>query len=33
MPPRLGEQTASVLTEVLGLDASAVRALREKGVV
>jgi crotonobetainyl-CoA:carnitine CoA-transferase CaiB-like acyl-CoA transferase len=33
MPPRLGEQTASVLADVLGLDAAAVQALREKGVV
>lgn len=33
MPPRLGEQTAGVLAEVLGLDADAVKALREKGVV
>jgi crotonobetainyl-CoA:carnitine CoA-transferase CaiB-like acyl-CoA transferase len=33
MPPRLGEQTARVLADVLGLDASAVQALREKGVV
>jgi crotonobetainyl-CoA:carnitine CoA-transferase CaiB-like acyl-CoA transferase len=33
MPPRLGEQTAAVLAEVLGLDADAVTALRVKGVV
>lgn len=33
MPPRLGEQTASVLADVLGLDAAAVQVLREKGVV
>ncbi len=33
MPPRLGEQTASVLNELLGLDATAVNALRAKGVV
>ena len=33
MPPRLGEQTASVLGELLGLDADAVRLLKEKGVV
>ena len=33
MPPRLGEQTASVLQELLGLDADAVQALRDKGVV
>lgn len=33
MPPRLGEQTASVLGELLGLDADAVNALRAKGVV
>jgi hypothetical protein len=33
MPPRLGEQTASVLADVLGLDSVAVQALRAKGVV
>jgi crotonobetainyl-CoA:carnitine CoA-transferase CaiB-like acyl-CoA transferase len=33
MPPRLGEQTAAVLADVLGLDSAAVQALREKGVV
>jgi crotonobetainyl-CoA:carnitine CoA-transferase CaiB-like acyl-CoA transferase len=33
MPPRLGEQTAAVLTELLGLDTAAVTALRERGVV
>lgn len=33
MPPRLGEQTATVLSELLGLDAVAVDALRAKGVV
>ena len=33
MPPRLGEQTTSVLGELLGLDADAVTALRAKGVV
>jgi crotonobetainyl-CoA:carnitine CoA-transferase CaiB-like acyl-CoA transferase len=33
MPPRLGEQTAGVLNELLGLDADAVAALRAKGVV
>jgi crotonobetainyl-CoA:carnitine CoA-transferase CaiB-like acyl-CoA transferase len=33
LPPRLGEQTAAVLADVLGLDAAAVQALREKGVV
>ncbi len=33
MPPRLGEQTASVLGELLGLDADAVNALKAKGVV
>jgi crotonobetainyl-CoA:carnitine CoA-transferase CaiB-like acyl-CoA transferase len=32
-PPRVGEHTASVLEEVLGLDARAVGALEEKGVV
>jgi crotonobetainyl-CoA:carnitine CoA-transferase CaiB-like acyl-CoA transferase len=33
MPPRLGEQTAAVLGELLGLDADAVAALRERKVV
>jgi crotonobetainyl-CoA:carnitine CoA-transferase CaiB-like acyl-CoA transferase len=33
MPPRLGEQTVEVLSELLGLDAGAVAALRERGVV
>ncbi len=33
MPPRLGEQTASVLGELLGLDAEEVGALKAKGVV
>lgn len=33
MPPRLGEQTASVLSELLGLDAASLDALRAKGVV
>jgi crotonobetainyl-CoA:carnitine CoA-transferase CaiB-like acyl-CoA transferase len=33
MPPRLGEQTATVLGELLGLDAAAVKALKDKGVV
>jgi crotonobetainyl-CoA:carnitine CoA-transferase CaiB-like acyl-CoA transferase len=33
MPPRLGEQTASVLGELLDLDADAVKALKDKGVV
>ncbi len=33
MPPRLGEQTATVLGELLGLDAAAVQALKDKGVV
>jgi crotonobetainyl-CoA:carnitine CoA-transferase CaiB-like acyl-CoA transferase len=33
MPPRLGAQTASVLSELLGLDAAAVDALRSRGVV
>jgi crotonobetainyl-CoA:carnitine CoA-transferase CaiB-like acyl-CoA transferase len=32
-PPRLGEQTAAVLNELLGLDAEDVTALRAKGVV
>ena len=33
MPPALGEQTDRVLSELLGLDASAVASLRERGVV
>ncbi|MBN9122616.1 MAG: CoA transferase [Planctomycetes bacterium] len=33
MPPRLGAQTAAVLNELLGLDADAVKALRDRGVV
>jgi crotonobetainyl-CoA:carnitine CoA-transferase CaiB-like acyl-CoA transferase len=33
MPPHLGEQTATVLGELLGLDADAVSRLRERGVV
>jgi crotonobetainyl-CoA:carnitine CoA-transferase CaiB-like acyl-CoA transferase len=33
MPPRLGEQTAAVLGELLGLDADAVAVLRERKVV
>jgi crotonobetainyl-CoA:carnitine CoA-transferase CaiB-like acyl-CoA transferase len=33
MPPRLGEQTASVLTELLGLDSAAIDAFRLKGIV
>ena len=33
MPPGLGEQTDRVLSELLGLDASAVAILRERGVV
>jgi crotonobetainyl-CoA:carnitine CoA-transferase CaiB-like acyl-CoA transferase len=33
MPPRLGEQTAAVLNEFLGLDAEAVARLRERGIV
>jgi crotonobetainyl-CoA:carnitine CoA-transferase CaiB-like acyl-CoA transferase len=32
-PPLLGEHTNAVLSERLGLDAAAVAALREKGVV
>jgi len=32
-PPLLGEHTDSVLAERLGLDAAAIAALREKGVV
>jgi crotonobetainyl-CoA:carnitine CoA-transferase CaiB-like acyl-CoA transferase len=33
MPPRLGEQTAAVLSELLGMDDAAVKALRERKVV
>ena len=33
MPPTLGAQTDAVLSELLGLDADAVKALRAKGVV
>lgn len=33
MPPRLGEQTASVLSELLGLDAAAIDAFRSKGIL
>lgn len=33
MPPRLGEQTAGVLADVLGLDAAEVKELKDKGVV
>jgi crotonobetainyl-CoA:carnitine CoA-transferase CaiB-like acyl-CoA transferase len=33
VPPRLGEQTAAVLGELLGFDAEAVDRLRERGVV
>jgi crotonobetainyl-CoA:carnitine CoA-transferase CaiB-like acyl-CoA transferase len=33
MPPKLGEQTAAVLGELLGLDAAAVEQLRQRGVV
>jgi len=33
MPPGLGEQTAAVLGELLGIDAAAVEALRQRGVV
>ncbi|HEY1188499.1 MAG TPA: CaiB/BaiF CoA-transferase family protein, partial [Gemmata sp.] len=33
MPPHLGAQTEQVLSELLGLDAGAVQALRNKGVV
>ena len=32
-PPLLGEHTDAVLAERLGLDAAAIAALREKGVV
>ena len=33
MPPALGEHTAEVLTELLGLSAAEIEALREKGVI
>jgi crotonobetainyl-CoA:carnitine CoA-transferase CaiB-like acyl-CoA transferase len=33
MPPRLGEQTAAVLSELLGLDAAAVQGLHARGIV
>jgi crotonobetainyl-CoA:carnitine CoA-transferase CaiB-like acyl-CoA transferase len=33
MPPKLGEQTAMILGELLGLDAAAVEGLRQRGVV
>ena len=33
MPPALGEQTAAVLGELLGLDAAAVEGLRQRGIV
>jgi crotonobetainyl-CoA:carnitine CoA-transferase CaiB-like acyl-CoA transferase len=33
MPPKLGEQTAAVLGELLGLDPAAVEQLRTRGVV
>jgi crotonobetainyl-CoA:carnitine CoA-transferase CaiB-like acyl-CoA transferase len=33
VPPRLGEQTTAVLGELLGLDADAVKVLKDKGVV
>lgn len=33
MPPRLGEQTAAVLGELLGLDAAAVEGLRARRVI
>ena len=32
-PPLLGQHTDSVLSERLGLDAAALAALREKGVI
>ena len=32
-PPLLGEHTDAVLSECLGLDAAALAALREKGVI
>ena len=31
--PRLGEHTAEVLAEVIGLEAEAIRALEDEGVV
>lgn len=33
LPPKLGEQTAAVLADLLGLDADAVSELRSRGVV
>ncbi len=33
MPPGLGAQTEAILVELLGLDATAVRGLRERGVI
>jgi crotonobetainyl-CoA:carnitine CoA-transferase CaiB-like acyl-CoA transferase len=33
MPPRLGEQTESVLREVLGMEAAKIDALKAKGIV
>src|SRR5262245_44065624 len=33
MPPRLGAQTETVLSELLGLDAETVKSLRERGIV
>ncbi len=33
MPPRLGEQTATILRDLLGLDANTLAALRAKGIV
>ena len=32
-PPNLGEQTASVLHELLGMNAEAVEELRQRGIV
>jgi crotonobetainyl-CoA:carnitine CoA-transferase CaiB-like acyl-CoA transferase len=33
MPPRLGEETAAVLGELLGLDAARLEDLRSRGIV
>ena len=33
LPPNLGEQTTSVLNELLGLNAESVEGLRQRGIV